>query len=216
MALGYVRPARPGDAGEIARIQLATWRSAYRRFLPRHALDQLDEDWIAGRWRDAIVAPPTAQHRVLVAVEQLADALPSVEATQDRLPDQSYLVGFAASGPTDEESLAPDEDHDALGKDVSSITDLLVEPRWGRRGHGSRLLSASVDLWREDGFATAVAWVYEDATATRAFLTSAGWEPDGATRALDVDDMLVPQLRLHVSLAALAPADAGTGAESIQ
>jgi GNAT superfamily N-acetyltransferase len=204
MALGYVRPARPGDTGEIARIQLATWRSAYRRFLPKHALDQLDEDWIAGRWRDAIVAPPSAQHRVLVAIEQLADALPSAEATQDRLPGQSYLVGFAASGPTDEESLAPDEDRDALGKDVSAITELLVEPRWGRRGHGSRLLSASVDLWREDGFATAIAWVYEDAAATRAFLTSAGWEPDGATRALDVDDMLVPQLRLHVALTPVA------------
>jgi GNAT superfamily N-acetyltransferase len=193
MALGYVRPARPGDAGEIARIQLVTWRSAYRRFLPRHVLDQLDEDWIAGRWRDAIVAPPSARHRVLVAVEQA---------------NQSYLVGFAASGEADEDSLAPDEDHDALGKDVVAITDLLVEPRWGRRGHGSRLLSASVDLWREDGFATAVAWVYDDAAATRAFLTSAGWEPDGATRALDVDDLLVPQLRLHVSLP--------TEAESIQ
>jgi hypothetical protein len=34
----------------------------------------------------------------------------------------------------------------------------------------------------------------------RKFLGSTGWEPDGATRALDVDDMLVPQLRLHVGL----------------
>ena len=73
-----------------------------------------------------------------------------------------------------------------------------MEPRWGRRGHGSRLLAASVDGWRADGFATAVAWSYEKDPATRAFLTSAGWEPDGATRALDVDDLLVPQLRLHV------------------
>ena len=29
---------------------------------------------------------------------------------------------------------------------------------------------------------------------------SAGWEPDGATRALDVDDLLVPQVRFHVAL----------------
>jgi GNAT superfamily N-acetyltransferase len=185
MALGYVRPARPGDAVEIARIQLATWRLAFRRILPRHVLDKLDEDWVAGRWRDAILAPPSAQHRVLVAVEQA---------------DQSYLVGFAASGPADEDSLAPDEDRSKLGKDLASVTELLVEPRWGRRGHGSRLLAASVDLWREDGFASAVAWVYDQGVATRAFLTSAGWEPDGATRALDVDDLLVPQLRLHVSL----------------
>jgi len=28
---------------------------------------------------------------------------------------------------------------------VTAITDLLIEPRWGRRGHGSRLLAATVD-----------------------------------------------------------------------
>ena len=80
------------------------------------------------------------------------------------------------------------------------MTDMLVEPRWGRRGHGSRLLSASVERWRSDGFGTAVAWAYERDTATRKFLLSAGWEPDGTARALDVDDLLVNQLRLHVSL----------------
>ncbi|MGW0433883.1 N-acetyltransferase family protein [Micromonospora sp. NPDC003197] len=186
MALGYVRPARPEDAAEIARIQLATWRVAYRRMLPRHVLDNLDEAWLGQRWSAAIEAPPSAQHRVLVAVEQA---------------EQSYLVGFAASGPADEEALAPGEPADALATGVVAITDLLVEPRWGRRGHGSRLLAASVDLWREDGQASAVAWAFDGDQATRKFLTSTGWEPDGAARALDVDDMLVPQLRLHVSLA---------------
>jgi GNAT superfamily N-acetyltransferase len=193
MALGYVRPARPEDAGEIARIQLATWRVAYRRLLPAAALDRLDETWLAARWRAAIEAPPTARHRVLVAVEQA---------------EQSYLVGFAASGPADEQALAPGEPPDALADEVAAVTDLLVEPRWGRRGHGSRLLAASVDLWREDGFRSAVAWAYDGDAATRKFLTSAGWEPDGATRALDVDDMLVAQARLHVSLAGEPPADA--------
>jgi GNAT superfamily N-acetyltransferase len=183
MALGYVRPARPEDAGEIAHIQLATWRIAYRRMLPRHVLDNLDEAWLAARWTDAVAAPPSPRHRVLVAVEQA---------------EQSYLVGFAASGPADEQALAPEEP--ALPDDVAAVTDLLVEPRWGRRGHGSRLLAASVDLWREDGFGSAVAWVYDSDPATRKFLGSAGWEPDGAARALDVDDLLVPQLRLHVVL----------------
>ncbi|SDY51786.1 Acetyltransferase (GNAT) family protein [Micromonospora pattaloongensis] len=186
MSLGYVRPARPEDAGEVARVQLATWRVAYRRLLPKHVLDRLDEAWLTRQWRAAIEAPPSERHRVLVAVEQA---------------DQSYLVGFAASGPVDEQALAPEEPAEALGPGAVAVTDLLVEPRWGRRGHGSRLLSASVDLWREDGFATAVAWAYEGDEATRKFLTSTGWEPDGAARALDVDDMLVPQLRLHVSLA---------------
>lgn len=192
MALGYVRPARPEDAGEITRTQLATWRIAYRRLLPAAALDRLDETWLADRWRAAIEAPPTARHRVLVAVEQA---------------EQSYLVGFAASGPADEQALAPGEPPAAFPDDVAAVTDLLVEPRWGRRGHGSRLLAASVDLWREDIFRSAVAWTYDGDPATRKFLTSAGWEPDGATRALDVDDMLVPQTRLHVSLTAEPPVD---------
>jgi GNAT superfamily N-acetyltransferase len=192
MALGYVRPARPSDAAEIARIQLATWRIAYRRLLPRHVLDNLDEAWLGRGWSAAIEAPPSDRHRVLVAVEQA---------------EQSYLVGFAASGPADEQALAPNEPPAALGPDVAAVTDLLIEPRWGRRGHGSRLLAAVVDLWREDSFAAAVAWAYEGDEATRKFLAATGWEPDGAARALDVDDMLVPQLRLHVSLSA---ADDGT------
>ncbi|MEU4568536.1 GNAT family N-acetyltransferase [Micromonospora sp. NPDC023956] len=185
MALGYVRPARPEDAGEIARIQLATWRVAYRRILPRHVLDNLDEAYLARRWTAAVQEPPSAAHRVLVAVEQA---------------EASYLVGFAASGPADAEALAPEEPAESLGPEVAAVTDLLVEPRWGRRGHGSRLLAATVDLWRTDGFTRAVAWAFDGDAATRKFLTGTGWEPDGAARALDVDDMLVPQVRLHVAV----------------
>ncbi|MFF0653926.1 GNAT family N-acetyltransferase [Micromonospora tulbaghiae] len=185
MAAGYVRPARPEDAGEIARIQLATWRVAYRRILPRHVLDNLDEAYLARRWGAAVQEPPSGAHRVLVAVEQAA---------------QSYLVGFIASGPADADALAPDEPAEALGSGVAAVTDLLVEPRWGRRGHGSRLLAAAVDHWRADGLTRAVAWAFDADAATRKFLGSTGWEPDGAARALDVDDMLVPQIRLHVAI----------------
>ncbi len=190
MALGYVRPARPDEAGEIARIQLTTWQVAYRKVLPRQVLDQLDPKWLAARWREAITASPSPRHRVLIAIEQ---------AESGEAPT-AYPVGFLAAGPADEAALAPDEV--PLGADVAAVTDLLVEPRWGRRGHGSRLLAAGVEGWRADGFRTAVAWAYERDPATRRFLTSTGWEPDGARRALDVDDLLVPQLRLHVDLAA--------------
>ena len=184
MALGYVRPARPEDAAEIARVQLSTWRTAYRRMFPPHVLAQLDEQFLAGNWLTAIEAPPTGRHRVLIAVEQGESA--------------TEVVGFAAAGPADEQAQAPEEP--PLPITYGAITEMLVEPRWGRRGHGSRLLSATVDLWREDGFTHAVAWAYEQDKATQKFLTSAGWSPDGAGRALDVDDMLVPQLRLHVDL----------------
>jgi GNAT superfamily N-acetyltransferase len=183
MATGYVRPARPGEAARIARIQLSTWRTAYRRLIPRRVLDGLDEALMAERWAEAIASPPTPRHRVLIAIEQAGE---------------DHTVGFVASGPADDAALAPQEK--PLPDGAAAVTDLLVEPRWGRRGHGSRLLAAAVDLWRADLFETAVAWAYEQDPATRAFLTSAGWAPDGAARSLDVDDLLVPQLRLHVSL----------------
>jgi len=149
-------------------------------------LANLDEAYLTRGWSEAIESAPSGRHRVLIAVEQS-------EAT-------TTVVGFAAAGPADEQALVPDEP--ALADDVAAITDLLIEPRWGRRGHGSRLLSAVVDLWREDGFDTAVAWAYDRDVATRKFLTSAGWALDGMTRSLDVDDLLVPQVRLHTALAA--------------
>ncbi|HEU0240607.1 MAG TPA: GNAT family N-acetyltransferase [Micromonosporaceae bacterium] len=200
MATGFVRPARPGDAEQIARIQLATWRTAYRRLLPRHVLADLDAGWMAAQWREAIDEPPSARHRVWIAVEQSGPP-PTGASAEPRDPDETHAqtVGFVASGPADDEAAAPEEK--PLPDTVAAVTDLLVEPRWGRRGHGSRLLAAAVEGWRMDGFESAVAWAYEEDPATRAFLASAGWEPDGATRALDVDDLLVPQLRLHVSLA---------------
>ena len=186
MALGFVRPARPEDAAEIARIQLSTWRSAYRRMFPPHVLANLDEAYLPRGWSEAIGSPPSERHRVLISVEQSDTS--------------TAVVGFAAAGPADEQALAPEEP--PLADTVAAVTDLLIEPRWGRRGHGSRLLAAVVDLWRTDGFSTAVAWAYEQDKAMQKFLGSAGWEPDGAGRALDVDDMLVPQVRFHVDLAA--------------
>ena len=182
MADVSVRPARPEDAAELGRIQVLTWRTAYASILPAAVLDSLSEDDAATAWREAIVAPPTPRHRVLVALEQ------------------EWLVGFAAVGPADDLEAGDPEPEATV-----TVAPILVEPRWGRRGHGSRLLSATVDLWREDGFTHAVAWAYEQDKATQKFLTSAGWSPDGAGRALDVDDMLVPQLRLHADVSAELP-----------
>src|SRR5690606_36536156 len=125
-------------------------------------LQGLDEAWMAHRWRASIETPPSPRHRVLVAVEQA---------------EQAYLVGFAAAGEIDETALAPDENpSDLIQPGIAAITDLLVEPRWSRRGHGSRLLAACVDHWRSDGFVKAVAWAFAADATCQSFLTSAGWQ----------------------------------------
>ncbi len=172
MADVSVRPARPADAERVARVQLSTWRTAYADLLPAQALD-VPEVQAAALWLGAVESPPTDRHRLLVAMER------------------DELVGFAASGP------ASDEGAD---DGTAELLTLLVEPRWGRRGHGSRLVAASVEHWRGAGFATAVTWAFERDPATRGFLTSSGWEPDGAARGLDTGARVVRQLRLHTDL----------------
>ena len=169
MADVSVRPARPGDAAEVARIQIETWRQAYASVLPAPVLDGLSVDAATEAWRDAVTAPPSARHHVLVALEK------------------EWLVGFAA--------IAPDGD-----ATTAAFGPLLVEPRWGRRGHASRLLAAAVDHARGDGLARAVIWLPEADNVSRAFFTSAGWAPDGLVRGLDTGAGEIREVRLHVTL----------------
>ncbi|WP_324273842.1 hypothetical protein [Blastococcus brunescens] len=53
-----VRPAVPQDAAEVARVQLVTWRTAYRAALPPEVLDDWDADAATASWASAIVSPP--------------------------------------------------------------------------------------------------------------------------------------------------------------
>jgi GNAT superfamily N-acetyltransferase len=177
MADVSVRPARPGDAEEIGRIQLETWRSAYAEIVPQPVLDGLSAASAAAAWSAAITTPPTPRHHVLVALEG------------------QWLVGFVAFGPASDL-----EDDDPQPASTIGVAPLLVEPRWGRRGHGSRLLAATVDHARSDLMTRAIAWIPEGDRSTRDFLTSAGWAPDGLARALDTGAGELREVRLHTVL----------------
>src|SRR5256885_17169905 len=58
MADVSVRPARAGDADEIARVQVLAWRIGYERLVPREVLAALDAEAIAAEWRRGGAAPP--------------------------------------------------------------------------------------------------------------------------------------------------------------
>lgn len=172
-----VRPARPEDAAAIARIQLVTWRTAYRSLLPAAVLDEWDEESATSAWR-AAATPPTPGHGVLVAREG------------------DTPVGFLAFGPAE---LTGDERSHPDGP-TTEISTVLVEPRWGRRGHGSRLLAAVVDIARASGTARLQTWVLEPDTVSADFLTSAGWAPDGWARTLDTGASPLREIRWHTLL----------------
>jgi GNAT superfamily N-acetyltransferase len=173
-----VRPALPHDADEIARIQVVTWRTAYRSALPAGVLDDWDPDAAAESWRSAITSPPTPGHGVLVALER------------------NTVVGFAAYGPA--ESMTGEET-DPAGP-TAELGILLVEPRWGRRGHGSRLLAAASDLTRAAGAARLQVWLLESDRVSSDFYESAGWGPDGWARTLDTGGEPLREIRWHALL----------------
>lgn len=177
MADVSVRPAGPDDVAEIARIQLDTWRTAYRSVLPDAVLDSLELAALEQGWAAAVRRPPSAAHHVMVAVEG------------------EWLVGFAAFGP-DADAMPGDPAPDS----TAAISLLLVEPRWGRRGHGSRLLAAVADVARSADTNRLVAWVPAADTASLEFYRSAGWSADGLQRSLDTGAGVVPELRLHAAL----------------
>ncbi len=173
-----VRPARPADAPEIARIQAVTWRAAYRSVLPAQVLDQWDEAQATAAWHAAVSAPPTPGHGVLVAEER------------------QVVVGFAAYGPAE---LTTGERADPAGP-TTEISTLLVEPRWGRRGHGSRLLAAVADLARATGAGRMQAWLLEPDVVSAGFFESAGWERDGWARTLETGAEPLREVRWHALL----------------
>jgi GNAT superfamily N-acetyltransferase len=173
-----VRPARPEDAPEIARIQLVTWRTAYRSVLPAALLDEWDEDAATSAWQSAAASPPTPGHGVLVAREG------------------DTPVGFVAFGPAE---LTVDERPHPAGP-TTELSTLLVEPRWGRRGHGSRLLAAVVDVARAAGAARLQTWLLEPDAVSAGFLQSAGWAPDGWARTLDTGAAPLREVRWHTLL----------------
>jgi ribosomal protein S18 acetylase RimI-like enzyme len=165
------------DAAAIAAVQVRAWRTSYADLLPADILDGLDADSIAEGWRESLARPADARNRVLVALER------------------NLVTAFLVTGPASD----PDCDPVATGE----LTDLTVDPHKRGEGHGSRLLQAGADTLVADRFVRAVMWLPATDDATRAFLTSSGWGPDGAHRTLDLlgdGSTTLKQVRLHTAL----------------
>lgn len=180
MATVAVRPALADDVGDITRIQLETWRTAYADVLGSDTVDALATDEIAAHWAEAVAYPETDVH----------------VATEGR-----FLVGFCVAGCAPESEVAsadgtlPDD-----AELTGLIATLLVEPRWGRRGHGGRLLATAAAALRDRGTERGIAWVSQADSASLAFYRSAGWNPDGTVRTLDTGARTLRELRLTGSL----------------
>jgi GNAT superfamily N-acetyltransferase len=179
VATASVRPATRDDVPDLVRIQLDTWRTAYAGLLPPDVLDGIDPDEARGAWTAALAGPA----RLFVATEG------------------EWTVGFCAAGPApDGEVAAADGTLPDDASTVGLIGTLLVEPRWGRRGHGGRLLATAAHALRETGATRGIAWIPEADDASRKFYAGANWQPDGIARTLDAGGRPLRELRLTGTL----------------
>lgn len=172
-AIDTVRLALPQEAVDIARIQRRAWSDGG---VFADGVAEVSADEATRAWHSAIVRPPLAQLRVLVAIGEVG------------------VVGFVVTGP------AGDAD---LGATDGYLAEFVVDPSQRRQGHGSRLINAAVDTLRKDGFDVATMWVPSSNDGLRDFLAGCGWAPDGAHQKVGIGDdeaSAIKMLRYHTDI----------------
>lgn len=176
MIADSVRLALPAEAEAIAALQRRGWTQSLPTGVAEEVLASVDLATMTASWQDAILRPPLAQFRVLVAL------------------GDERVVGFAAIGPSD--------DPDAEDGADALVAEFVIDPLAQRRGHGSRLLNACVDTLRADRFTRAGWWVQTSDDVLRTFLSEAGWASDGAHTevALSEDAPRLKLVRLHTAI----------------
>jgi GNAT superfamily N-acetyltransferase len=183
VALAAVHPAEPSDIAHIDRIQREIWQVGYASLLPtelRATLSAIDHDDTERTWEQTRAHGPA---RLFVATEG------------------DWTVGFCSAGMAPSDDLA--DAQGALPPDaatVAMIGSLLVEPRWGRRGHGGRLLATAARELRAAGATRGIAWILDGDQVSRGFYARIGWQPDGIARTLDAGGHPLREIRLSGDL----------------
>ncbi|MFN8079020.1 MAG: GNAT family N-acetyltransferase [Kineosporiaceae bacterium] len=167
-----VREARIQDAEDIARVQVDTWRVAYRGIMPDSHLAALDLAARVEMWRSVVDRPDAIAPRVAVV--------------DDR------VVGFVAAGPAGEAG----GERAAEGQ----IFAIYVDAAWWGRGVGAVLLEAARTALRAAGFREARLWVLADNVRARAFYGRHGWVPDGVEQHEDFGGVVLTEVRYRCEL----------------
>ena len=169
------RLARTDDVDSIARINLDVWHERLAPAMDDGALRFLQDKDFAGLWAEALLRPPSPLYRVAVAVD-----------------DNDRVCGYAAWGPASDDDSSPGD---------VEVYAFEVDPTLRRNGHGSRLMSAIVDMAANQGAIALSMWCTIDGEGRRAFLTDSGWAPDTAWRDIEVSDgAVIREVRLVTAL----------------
>lgn len=167
-----IRPALPGDAPELARVQVAALQAAYRGSLPGSHLLQLR---------------PESQVAPLVRLLET----PSPEAPRVWVLERvGRVLGFAAAGRPDPA--------DASG--AGELFALYLHPTVWNRGFGRALLALALDHLDACGHPCATLWVLERNARARRFYEVLGWAPDGGSRTVWEGGIALRECRYRLDL----------------
>lgn len=133
-----IRRARPQDAGEIARVHVATWRTAYQGIVSQTHLDTLDVAARQQSWREWLERPGVF---VYVAEDWVAEHWVA--------EDSATLCGFIAAGPLRE----------PVGTCDCEIYAIYVLAEAQQRGIGRELMSSLAGELAKQGSARPAVWV---------------------------------------------------------
>jgi GNAT superfamily N-acetyltransferase len=164
-----IRPARPGDAAQIAVVHVRSWQGAYRGLLPQEYLDGLDPAQRRSGWERVLRETGWSRGGIVVA------------------EDGGALTGFAGFGPARDE----DEDSERVGE-VEAI--YLLPAAWGT-GAGRQLMAAALAGLAGAGYGQAMLWVLDANVRARRFYEAGGWSADGASKQDSIGGFPVTELR---------------------
>jgi ribosomal protein S18 acetylase RimI-like enzyme len=166
------RIAAPDDADEIARIQVLTWRHAYRGLVPDEYLNALSTGERSAMWQQSI---ETGSVTVLVAEEEGA------------------MCGWISIGPS--------RDADA-GASTGEVWALYVRPTAWSRGLARSLWRAARERLVADDMTTASLWVFADNPRARSAYEHLGWrlEPDSG-KTFELGGKTMREVRYRIKLA---------------
>lgn len=172
-----VRDAEAEDAGDIANLHVASWKTAYRGMINDAALDELVPEDFQPMWLETIVTSPG-----------------NVQcAWQD-----DRLLGFIFAAPILDRD--PDQVLDGF------VHALHVAPDLKGQGIGRQLLNAGFRRLLASGCTKAGLWVFEKNLASRMFYKRMGGE-DVTRQMTDVLDDTVPEIGMQWDLERWAAAE---------
>jgi GNAT superfamily N-acetyltransferase len=190
-----IRRATTEDAGEIAAVQIVTWRAAYAGLVPAAHLKALSLENRTKTWRRLLPENGRADSPKVADDRPPDDELTATWVATDA---GGMVVGFADAGLT--------RDTDAVGH-IGELRAIYVLPEaWGT-GVGHTLHERAVEWLRQRRYVTASLWVLEGNARARQFYERHGWRLEGTVAPIELAGETVTEIRYELDLG--DPAEAG-------